>query len=158
MRIGVISDTHGNTKAILKAVKAAGKVELWLHAGDNCRDGKYLADVTGTKVIAVAGNCDAYGTAKPDEFIQIGDKKIWLTHGDNYQAKSRIKELAQWARQYEVDAVIYGHSHVPDITWQDSILLFNPGSPALPRGGSKSSCGILSLNDKNIFEALQLEI
>jgi predicted phosphodiesterase len=56
----------------------------------------------------------------------VGGRKIWLTHGHRYHAKERVGELLWWGRQYGVDAVVYGHSHIPDRTWQDGILLFNP--------------------------------
>ena len=42
MRIGVISDTHGNIPALSKAIKAVGKVDQWLHAGDHSWDADEL--------------------------------------------------------------------------------------------------------------------
>jgi len=41
MRIGVISDTHGDQAAIRKAIKVISKVDIWLHAGDCSQDGEY---------------------------------------------------------------------------------------------------------------------
>ena len=38
MKIGLISDTHGNTAAIDQAVELAGEIDLWLHAGDMIHD------------------------------------------------------------------------------------------------------------------------
>ncbi|MCX7781368.1 MAG: metallophosphoesterase family protein, partial [Negativicutes bacterium] len=52
MRIGVISDTHGNATAIRKAVIAAGPVDMWLHAGDFSQDANVLADLSGLPVTA----------------------------------------------------------------------------------------------------------
>ena len=42
MKIGLISDTHGNTAAIDQAVELAGEIDLWLHAGDMIHDAEYL--------------------------------------------------------------------------------------------------------------------
>lgn len=150
MKLGVISDTHGSRPDIRKAVLAAGTVDLWLHAGDYSQDTSYLAEISGTKVIAVAGNCDGNSGAKIDEFVDAGDKKIWLTHGHRYRAKERGGELAWWAEKYGVDIVVYGHSHVPDITWEGKTLLFNPGSTTHPRGGFPASCGKLEIVDGEI--------
>ena len=32
MKIGIMSDSHGDRRAIDRAVERAGKVDLWLHA------------------------------------------------------------------------------------------------------------------------------
>lgn len=153
MKIGVISDTHGNTALILKAIKAAGPVDMWLHAGDYSQDATFLAQETGLPVTAVAGNCDGITAAKVDEFITAGGKKIWLTHGHRYRSKERSGELVWWGRQYGVDIVIYGHSHVADITWEENLLIFNPGSTVHPRGGQGASCGLLVIGDDGEVQA-----
>ena len=108
--LGVISDTHGNMNAIKKAVKCCGKADLWLHAGDYCRDAALVTKLTGSKVFSVCGNCDSINSsADVDEFINIGSRKIWLTHGHKYEVKHNPRELVFWAKQYEADIVIYGH-------------------------------------------------
>ena len=143
MRIGVISDTPGDQASIRRAVAAAGPVEMWLHAGDYSQDAAFLAEYTGVPVTVVAGNCDGTTTAKVDEFITAAGKRIWLTHGHRYRARERRGELIWWGRQYEVDIVVFGHSHVADSYWSDDLLIFNPGSPVLPRGEGGASCGLL---------------
>lgn len=153
MRIGLISDTHGSLAAIRRAVAAAGPVDLWLHAGDFSQDAAKLAQVSGRPVTAVAGNCDGATTYKIDEFIDAGGKKIWLTHGHRYRAKERPDELAWWAAQYEVDIVVYGHSHKPDLRL-DGVILFNPGSAGYPRGGHPPTCGLLVIEDGRIDASL----
>lgn len=146
MIIGVMSDTHGNAAALRRAVVAAGPVDCWLHAGDYSQDANLLAEISGLPVTAVAGNCDGQTTAKVDEFIEVADKKLWLTHGHRYHARERTAELAWWGRQYCVDAVIYGHTHVPGIIDSDGLIIFNPGSPYQPRQGSGPSCGLLEID------------
>ena len=34
MKIGIVSDTHGNMGAVEAVAEAASDVEIWLHAGD----------------------------------------------------------------------------------------------------------------------------
>ena len=60
MKIGIVSDSHGSTRAIDRMLShpAAEGVTLWLHAGDITPDAEYLAMVTEgkAKVRYVAGN------------------------------------------------------------------------------------------------------
>ena len=42
MKIGLISDGHGNAAAIDPGVELAGEFDLWLHAGDMIHDAEYL--------------------------------------------------------------------------------------------------------------------
>ena len=38
IRIGVVSDTHGDFQALEQVLDQAGEVDLWLHAGDYSQD------------------------------------------------------------------------------------------------------------------------
>ena len=67
MRIGIMSDSHGNTMAIDAAVQLAGAVDLWLHAGDCIQDAEYLQLAADTEVALVAGNCDWPGSSAPQD-------------------------------------------------------------------------------------------
>lgn len=143
MRVGVISDTHGDHVTIRQIVKLFADVDLWLHAGDCSQDAEYLASVAVAPVVAVRGNCDGHTTAKIDEFVEIAGHKIWLTHGHRYHVKQGTHELVEWGKQYEVDVVVYGHSHVPGHHWDEGILIFNPGSAY----GSHATCGVLDIDE-----------
>ncbi|MDU4960159.1 MAG: metallophosphoesterase [Sporomusaceae bacterium] len=150
MQIGVISDTHGDRHGIERAALLAGPVDVWLHAGDHCRDSRLLAALTGVPVIAVAGNCDRPGEARPDEFLQFAGCPVWLTHGHRCQVELGHAELLFWARQYGVRLVIYGHTHIPVIAWEQDVLIVNPGSAAYPRGGSAAGCGLVVIDEAGI--------
>lgn len=145
MRIGVISDTHGDTAAIRRAVARLGAVDAWLHGGDYYDDGAMLARLTGLPVTAVAGNCDGRGAGPQDAFPVFGRVKIWLTHGHHYSVKHGLNELVQQARQYGVSVVVFGHTHRALVARRE-VLLLNPGSAALPRD-REATCGLLTLAD-----------
>lgn len=157
MRIGVISDTHGDCSAVEKAAAAVGPADLWLHAGDCSQDGEFLRDLTGVPVIAAKGNCDGSGDAKVDEFFEVAGKAFWLTHGHRYRVKQGLSELKWWGRQYQVDVVVYGHSHISDIVRDENLLIFNPGSAAYPQQSRWPTCGVIVIND-NCVEARIIEI
>ena len=152
MRIGVVSDSHGDAGVLNRVIAAAGPVALWLHAGDYCRDGQQLAALSGLPVTGVAGNCDRTDAVLADEYIEATGKKIWLTHGHRHNVKYGVAELVWWGRQYGVDIVVFGHTHIPYNHRHQELLLFNPGSPGAPRGGSKPSYGILEIRADGTIE------
>lgn len=145
MRIGVISDTHGDQGTIRQLVKLTIHVDMWLHAGDCSQDADYLRALVTVPVIAAKGNCDGYTTAKIDELVEIGDHRIWLTHGHRYGVKQGTQELVQWGKHHGVDIVLYGHTHIADNHWCEGILIFNPGSAS----GRHATYGILDFDDKD---------
>lgn len=154
MRIGLVSDTHGDRAALQKVIDQAGPVALWLHAGDHVRDADYLQALTGIPVYKVAGNCDPRDAAPPDQFLTFGEYSLMLTHGHRYQVKHGLQDLAWWGRQYEASAVVFGHTHEAVICRAEGLLLINPGSPALPRGAGAASFGILELLPTEIKPAI----
>ena len=146
MRIGVISDTHGDQVAIRQVIKEASDVDMWLHAGDCSQDVEYLKSLVTVPVISVRGNCDGNDTTtKIDEFVKVGIHRIWLTHGHCYGVKQNTQNLVRCSKQHEVNAVIYGHTHIPDNHWCEGILIFNPGSAY----GSRATYGLLDIDDKD---------
>ena len=158
MKIGVMSDTHGNIPAIRKAIAVSGPVDMWLHAGDFSQDANRLAEITGLPVVTVAGNCDGETTAKVDEFIEAAGKRIWLTHGHRYQARERAQELVWWSKQFGADIVVYGHSHRPEIREEENVLIFNPGSAAYPRQAKIPTVGLLEIKEDGEVQASLLQI
>ena len=142
MRVGVISDTHGDLATIRQVVKGV-QVDMWLHAGDCSQDGEYLRNLVAVPVIAARGNCDGHTSAKIDEFVEVSGHRIWLTHGHRYGVKQNTHDLVRWGKQHEVDIVLYGHTHIADNHWCDGILIFNPGSAY----GSHATYGILEIDD-----------
>jgi len=144
MRIGVISDTHGDLATIRQVVKLLPNLDMWLHAGDCSQDAESLRSLVAVPVFAARGNCDGQTTAKIDEFVNARNRKIWLTHGHRYGVKQGTQDLVEWGKHHGVDTVVYGHTHIPDNHWCEEMLIFNPGSAY----GSHATCGILDIDDK----------
>lgn len=148
MRIGLISDTHGNTAAIDQAVKLAGEIDLWLHAGDMIHDAEYLDMVYDANVVNVAGNCDWGSSSAPEEkVVEAEGHRIFLTHGHIYGVKGSPYGMVQAAADNGADIAVFGHSHVAFRERADGILLINPGSLAYPRDGGGQSFMVLELHE-----------
>ena len=137
MKIGIVSDSHGSTRAIDRMLShpAAEGVTLWLHAGDITPDAEYLAMVTEgkAKVRYVAGNSDwPEPGARYDDVVEAAGHRIFLTHGHMYGVRFTTKMLCDAAGESGCDIAVYGHTHVAEIS-TGHITVLNPGSVARPR-------------------------
>jgi len=146
LRIGVLSDTHGFLHLIEKAVKAMEPVDLILHAGDISQDADYLKEAYGFKVFGVCGNCDVDSEYPGERLIELGSNKILLTHGHAYRVKKGYKLLLARAKALSANVVVFGHTHCPENVVRENVLIFNPGSIALPRHGARKTFGIIEIN------------
>lgn len=133
VRIGVLSDTHGDLQAALAAVVNMGKVAMVLHAGDHYRDACELARRVEVPVHMVVGNCDLQSSG-PSELVVVADRaRILLTHGHGYRVKQQLDSLIARARALSVNAVVFGHTHVAEEFKDGDILFVNPGCLSLTR-------------------------
>jgi len=138
MRIGIMGDTHGDTEAIRAVVRAAGPVELWFHTGDYSQDVRCLEGIVDVPIYSVCGNCDSYmDRAAVECLAKLEGSTIAMTHGHRLMG-DYVKNLAVWGGFKKADIVIFGHTHVPLVQWEEGILLINPGSPSRPRRGLPS--------------------
>jgi putative phosphoesterase len=150
MKIGVLSDTHLKEphSDFKKMIETHFKdVEKILHAGDfvDWSIAEYLANQK--ELIAVCGNMDPPDIRKAfprKRIVELYGFKIGLTHGGGppFGIESRIREEFD-----EVNAIIYGHTHIPANHWVKNILLFNPGSPTRSFI-HKATIGIFHLGEK----------
>ena len=146
MKIGVISDTHISkpTKKLEQlASDLFADVDMILHAGDLISL-EILDAFMDKKVIAVCGNMDYRDVSArlaATEIIRVQNYRIGLTHG--WGAKDGLEERIIQSFD-NVDAIVYGHSHVAVNHIKDGILMFNPGafSGSFP-SGKNPSVGLL---------------
>lgn len=151
MKMLVLSDTHNATlDFIVDKLKESQNIDMLIHCGDKYNDIKFFGDKLGIeKFYGVAGNCDPDGIADEEIFLEICNKKIFITHGHLYGVKTNLEKLKKYAKSKNADIVIFGHTHMPFNEEIDKILFFNPGSTILPRGDF-SSYGILEITDESV--------
>jgi hypothetical protein len=170
MKIGMISDTHGDKEAWQKALSIFKQVELVIHTGDILNPGPYnpikesfdplnLAKSLNQApfpIIFVKGNCDSevdtlaldYPILSPYTFIYLPTISILAIHGHQY-ATSELYELA---KRYRISIVVQGHTHIPVIEKKDQLIMVNPGSPSLPKNNSLPTVAILQADALRIYE------
>jgi putative phosphoesterase len=130
--VAVISDTHmprGPRALPASCVEQLKRADIVLHGGD----------VVGAEVLrelgrfgplyAVHGNMDegALKALLPKErIVEVEGVRIGMVHipGPREGHEERL------VRRFPgCDAVVYGHTHIPEVTRHDGVWILNPGSP-----------------------------
>jgi putative phosphoesterase len=131
MLVGVVSDTHGNREGmhlLAERLKSQG-VETLLHLGDDYRDHRTLSQ-TGLEVIGVPGvYCPEYRDPHISnrQVVVLGGLKFLLTHTETRHPYDDPQDLDPELTCYEVDVVLFGHTHVPELEERQGVVWINPG-------------------------------
>lgn len=147
----VIADTHiprrakGLPKALLPHLKRA---DLILHAGD-LMDLRLLDELEDyVPVRAVRGNLDPPEADLPQTLeFEFGGVQIAMIH-DSGPKRGRRPRMRR--RFPEARVVVFGHSHIPWLEDEDSLLLLNPGSPTDKRRQPEFTFALLSVDDGGV--------
>ncbi|WHE06590.1 metallophosphoesterase [Thermoanaerobacterium thermosaccharolyticum] len=154
MRLFVTSDTHGMIQSVRNILKNLKNIDYIIHLGDYYRDAIELNREFGIPTLYVYGNCDFGDKEKYEKIIDIDGKRILLTHGHKYYVKFEKSIIIEKAREYGVDAVFYGHTHVPLVYNDGDMIVLNPGSPSMPREGSSRTVSIVNIENGIIVPQL----
>jgi putative phosphoesterase len=161
VKIGLISDTHGDAEAWRRAMGIFGACDLILHAGDHLYNGafnpvlptydpKRLAlemNECPIPILHARGNCDSEvdqlalkdPIMTPYVFCRLEGLNILIVHGD----AAEEMELVETARGYGAGLLVRGHTHIHGIWEHGDLLVCNPGSPSLPKGDGLPSVAVL---------------
>ena len=128
MKILVMSDSHGDKKAILRAIELEAP-ELILHLGDYDKDCCVIEwDYPEIPFRSVRGNCDRSSANLDIDEFTLGGKRFFMTHGHLYGVKVSYTTIIRAAASRGADALLFGHTHVPYNTTFDNMSIINPGS------------------------------
>ncbi len=136
--VTVLSDTHGNRRALDKLDTVLRESDYILHLGDTSADGVYLRHMYGAKTVVINGNCDAAKLGEDEAVIQIEGVKIFATHGHLYSAKTTLARLAERAKALDCALALYGHTHCAREDELDGVTLINGG--CMTRFAANSYC------------------
>lgn len=133
MKIGVMSDSHGNIEYVRQAAEYMmdEEVDCIIHLGDDYYDARIL-DILPANVIKVPGIYEAaYQDASvPNRLVEdIAGLRILITHTRdihrNDLPQDKIPE--EYIASRKVDMVLFGHTHSFYTKVEDGILMINPG-------------------------------
>ena len=135
----------------------AVKPDAVIHLGDHFDDGTAMKEEYPTlRFYQVPGNCDRYRCHpnQPEILIdRVCGVDLYMTHGHLHRVKMTDTQLLKDARASRVDAVLYGHTHIPDCRQEpDGLWVLNPGSC----GSWGGSVGLIETNDGRILSCKTL--
>jgi len=141
MQVGVLADTHNLLRPrVLELLAGCDRI---LHAGD-VGEPEILARlrqaVPRAALDAIRGNTDAGAMADALPETLAGD-----LDGLPFRMVHRREDMDR-AWPARVRLVVFGHSHRPELEWQGSCLLLNPGQGVAyltqsPREGGSDRAG-----------------
>lgn len=149
MKVAVIADTHlprGSRRLPDECVRRLAAADMILHGGDFVTMSVLEELEQLAPVSAVVGNNDEPTLAErlPARLVvEVEGARIGITHEAGGRA-GRPRRLA--ARFPECDAVVYAHTHVPEISREGKLWILNPGSPTERRRAPARSMLELSVN------------
>jgi putative phosphoesterase len=152
--VAVISDTHlprGARRLPAECLRRLERADLILHGGDFVTLAvlEELREL-GRPVEGVYGNMDSAELREllpREHVVEIAGARIGLVHipGPRTGREERL------ARRFPgCSAVIYGHTHLPDLTRHGDVWMLNPGSPTERRRAPARSMIVLEVADGRI--------
>ena len=170
IKIGFISDTHGNVIWAQKALDILKDCDKILHLGDVLAPGPNNEIIEGYQpkklakllreldnIYFVKGNCDAdvdimltrKDINRPDDILNWGDLKIYATHGYIGRKADRIDK----AKSHEAKVLAFGHTHMSQLEKIEDIILLNPGSTTYPHDNIHS----VGIYENGTFKIINIE-
>jgi putative phosphoesterase len=160
MQLAIISDTHlprGERvipEACLERCREAGAI---LHAGG-------LSDVPvlellrslGPPVHAIHGNVDsaAVRALLPARLeVEFDGVRLGMIHAPGAASERLTRLRLSFPR---CQAVVFGHTHMPEHAEHDGFQIFNPGSPTERRRAPVHTMGVAEIADGTVTFALHV--
>ena len=153
-RVGLISDTHGSVHPAV--FRVFDGMDLILHAGD-VDSATVLSDLEVlAPVLAVRGNMDDGWTLSslPEvRVVEVEGRQIALIHNRQH-LRAGLQRTG--VKMEEIDAVVYGHTHLAEWHREGGILYVNPGSARA--GSPRASVALLEVSSGHVgVELIPLE-
>ena len=160
MKILVLSDSHSALAFMRRCIDAV-EPDAMIHLGDHYDDALAMGEeYPGIRLYHVPGNCDRYRTPPgvcEIQLVRLDGVRLYLTHGHLHKVKQYTAKLLEEGRKAQADAVLYGHTHIPNCYQEpDGLWVLNPGSCGYyggtvglleTAGGRIVSCRVLGEED-----------
>ena len=128
MKLLIFSDSHGCMDHMVQAVEKEMPDRI-IHLGDHLRDGQALSDLfPHIPTDMVPGNCDFDLTENLEKMLSFEKVSLLICHGHTLRVKESYQIARYTGMERGVNAVLFGHTHVPYLYESPELILLNPGS------------------------------
>jgi putative phosphoesterase len=120
--------------------------DLILHTGDHCSAASLEELRALGPVEAVYGNADEdqlRATLPREHVVSIGGVCIGMTHMPGPEAGRETRLLRMFP---DCAAIVYGHTHIPQVKRSEGVWILNPGSPTERRRAPDRTMLQLTIN------------
>jgi hypothetical protein len=156
--VAAISDTHlprGSRRIPDSCLERLRSADLILHGGDLSTLSVLAAlEALGPPVHAVYGNADepAVRELLPKELVvEAGGARIGMAHVPGPAAGHQERLVRRFPG---CDAVVYGHTHIPEVERHEGVWILNPGSPTERRKAPAHTMLVLEIEAGEITPEL----
>jgi uncharacterized protein len=150
VNLAVISDTHlprGTRRLPDECLRLLGEADRILHGGDFVTKAVYDELQQIAPVDGVVGNMDEQelrSILPPKLVVEHDGARIGMVHNGG-PAAGRAERLVE--RFPSCDAVVYGHTHIPEARQLGEVWILNPGSPTERRSAPHHGMIVLEVSD-----------
>jgi len=143
MKLGIISDTHGYLPtAVFRIFK---EVDGILHAGDIGNMNIINELEILAPVYAISGNIDTQPIVSQFSHTLITEFDALTFYLIHHIISEKFVRYELFRKKIKPHVVVYGHTHIPEVSTHNEILFINPGSVSKPKKSKEGSVMVLDL-------------
>ena len=149
----MISDTHlprGTRRLPDACVERLREADLILHAGDVVAASVLDELAQLAPVQAVRGNMEQAPLAETlpkTRVVEAGETRIGMVHIPGPRAGREARLVAKFP---DCHAIVYGHTHVPQVERFGDVWIVNPGSPTERRSAPRHTMVVLRVQGNQL--------
>ncbi len=149
MKIIVFSDSHQDIEPMVNVVKAFSP-DMIIHLGDHVSDAVELEQrFMKIPFEYVKGNCDLNSFLSSSKTLNIKNKTIFISHGDEYGVRNGTSGILKEGKKRGAEIILFGHTHQPVVKTKHGITLMNPGRIGRhARGFWQPSFGVIEIAEE----------
>lgn len=136
---------RGTRRLPAKCLRLLGEADRILHAGDFVSLSVLEELARIAPVLGVAGNMDdaeVHAVLPPRRVVELEGVRIGMVHDPGPAAGRAARLVGAFPR---CDAVVYGHTHVPEAVRFRDTWIVNPGSPTERRAAPSHAMAVLEV-------------
>ncbi len=155
MKVGVTSDTHKNFTNFIRAIDSlrGHGVDVIIHLGDDYTDCDEIGEEDIVRVPGVYSEQYQDAGIPNRQVVELGGWQVLLSHTRDKHPNDRQDDLDpnSLIQCKQVDAVLYGHTHLPDVSMDRGVVLVNPGHlKDEDKKGSPATYALLELDEQKM--------